>query len=91
MRIDKYLKVSRIIKRRETAKDLCDDKDVFINGKVAKPMSDVNPGDTIVVLIGRHKLAVKVLAIRTFAKKEDAQGMYEIISDETIERATVSE
>ncbi len=89
MRIDKFLKVSRIIKRRETAKDLCDDKDVMINGKIAKPMTEVNPGDTLVVMIGRHKLTAKILAIRTFAKKEDAQGMYEIISDEMIGKTPV--
>ncbi len=84
MRIDKFLKVSRIIKRRETAKELCDDKDVMINDKIAKPMTEVNPGDTLIIMIGKHKLTAKILAIRTFAKKEDAQGMYEIISDEII-------
>lgn len=86
MRIDKFLKVSRLTKRRETAKELCDDSDVFVNGKVSKAMSEVMVGDTITLLMGRHKITAKVLSIREFAKKEEASKMYEIISDEITER-----
>ena len=86
MRIDKYLKVTRLTKRRETAKELCDDGDVFINGKTAKPMSDVSVGDELVLLLGKHKVTAKVLTIREFARKDEAKEMYEIIKDEIITR-----
>jgi ribosomal 50S subunit-recycling heat shock protein len=86
MRIDKFLKVTRLTKRRETAKELCDDGDVLINGKVAKAMSEVAVGDTLVLILGRHKISAKVLSIREFARKEEASTIYEIISDEVGER-----
>jgi len=82
MRIDKFLKVTRLIKRRETAKELCDDGDVLINGKVAKPMSEIVVGDTFVLSIGKHKITAKVMDVREFARKEEAAKMYTIISDE---------
>ena len=81
MRIDKFLKVSRILKRREVAKELCLEGDVLLNGKVAKPMSEVNPGDILEVHLGRHRLKAKILEPRPYAKKEDAAEMYEIIED----------
>lgn len=81
MRIDKFLKVSRLIKRRETAKELCDDGDVLINQKVAKPMSEVKAGDIISLTLGKHFLEVKVNEVRPFAKKEQAAAMFEIISE----------
>lgn len=81
MRIDKWLKVSRIIKRRETAKDLCADGDVFINGKKAKPMSEIEAGDELALILGRHTIVAKILEVRTFAKKEDASKMFEVLSD----------
>lgn len=86
MRIDKFLKVTRLTKRREIAKELCDDGDVLINGKVAKAMSEVAVGDTLVLLLGRHKITAKVLLIREFARKEEAANMFEIITDEVGER-----
>lgn len=86
MRIDKFLKVTRLTKRREIAKELCDDGDVLINGKVAKAMSEVAVGDTLVLLLGRHKITAKVLLIREFARKEEAANMFEIIADEVGER-----
>lgn len=86
MRIDKYLKVARLVKRRETAKSLCDDGDVILNGRPAKPMSEVNEGDTIVLKIGRHTITARIKEVRPFANKEEAGNMYEIISDEVSER-----
>lgn len=86
MRIDKFLKVTRLVKRRETAKELCDDNDVLINGRVAKPMSEVKEGDTFVLRLGRHKIEAKVVSVRPFTKKEDAPKMYQIITDEVGER-----
>jgi len=82
MRMDKYLKVSRILKRREVAKELCEDGDVLLNGRRAKPMSEVNPGDIITLRLGRHLLKAKVLEVREYAKKDDAGKMFEILSDE---------
>lgn len=87
MRIDKWLKVSRLTKRREVAKELCDDGDVFINGKPAKASTEINPGDTILLIMGRHKITAKVLQNRPYAKKDEAKEMFEIISDEIRERA----
>jgi ribosomal 50S subunit-recycling heat shock protein len=86
MRIDKWLKVARLTKRRETAKELCEDNDVIINGRPAKPMSEVKAGDELVLKMGRHKIFAKVVSVREFARKEEALGMYEIIHDEIIER-----
>lgn len=91
MRIDKWLKVSRIIKRRETAKELCDDGDIYINDKVAKASSDVSEGQTLTLLLGRHKITAKVLSVRQVAKKDEAKEMYEIISDEIVERRSADE
>ncbi len=82
MRIDKWLKVSRIIKRRGTAKDLCLDGDIFINGKRAKPMSEIAINDELTLLLGRHKITAKVLQVKPYAKKEEAEKMYEIIREE---------
>lgn len=86
MRIDKFLKVTRLIKRRETAKELCDDGDVTINGKAAKPMSEIKEGDAFILVLGRHRITAKVLSVRPFAKKEEASKMYEILTDEVGER-----
>lgn len=87
MRIDKFLKVSRLSKRRETAKELCLDGDILINGKKAKAMSEVNVGDKLVIKLGRHTIEAEVLSIKPFANKETASTMYRVISDETSERS----
>ncbi len=85
MRIDKYLKLTRLIKRRTVAKELLE-RDIFsINGRIAKPSSEVKEGDILVLLLGRHKLTIKVIRIASYAKKEDAQGLYELISDEIVD------
>lgn len=84
--MDKFLKVSRLIKRREVAKELCDHGNVSINGKASKPMTEVNSGDTIVIEMGRHTITAKVLDIRPFANKEQSSAMYEIVSDQISEK-----
>lgn len=84
MRIDKYLKLTRLIKRRTVAKELLERGIFKINDKVAKPSSEVKEGDILVLLLGRHKLTVRVNKIVSYAKKEDAQDLYELISDEII-------
>lgn len=81
MRLDKYLKVSRLIKRRTVANDACDAARVTVNGKAAKASYDVKLGDMITVAFGTKSLTVKVLDIRDTTKKTEAVGMYEIISE----------
>ena len=87
MRIDKYLKLTRLIKRRTVAKELLDRGIFLINDKVAKPSSEVNEGDILTLQLGRHKLTVKVLKAASYAKKEDARNLYEILKDEIIEES----
>lgn len=79
MRIDKYLKNSRLIKRRTVAKEACDQGRVFINDKVAKAGTEVEVGDTIFIQFGNSSVKAKVLALLESCKKEDAVKMYEII------------
>lgn len=79
MRVDKFLKVSRIIKRRTVAKDASDAGVVVINGKEAKPSTKVNVGDVIEVAFGEKILKIKVLTIKDSTKKEDAAEMYEVL------------
>lgn len=84
MRIDKFLKVSRLIKRRETAKELCDDGDVLINEKTAKPMSEIKEGDIVSLTLGKRFVQIKVKEVRPFAKKEQASLMFDVITDKTL-------
>ena len=86
MRIDKYLKVSRLIKRREIAKRLCEDGDIKINGKVAKAASEVEEGDELELTLGRRIIVARVKAIRPYSNKENAGELYEIVSDNSQER-----
>ena len=79
MRIDKYLKNSRIIKRRTVAKEACDQDRVFLNGKVAKAGAEVKPGDEIHIEFGSGSLTLKVVRVADSVRKEDAADMYEII------------
>lgn len=81
MRLDKYLKVSRIIKRRTVANQACDTEHVEVNGKRAKASYDVKVGDVIAVTYGERTLAFKVLDVREHVAKADAASMYEIISE----------
>lgn len=81
MRLDKYLKVSRLIKRRTVANDACDGERISVNGKAAKASYNVKLGDLITVSFGSKSVTVKVLDIRETTKKTEAVGMYEIISE----------
>lgn len=81
MRLDKFLKVSRLIKRRTVANEACDTSRVFVNGKAAKASYDVKLGDNITVSFGTKSVTVRVLDIKDTTKKADAQGLYEIISE----------
>jgi len=79
MRLDKYLKVSRLVKRRTNANELCDAKHVHVNGKAARASYVVKPGDEIMIAVGAHKTRARVLTLNEHATKESAAGMYEII------------
>ena len=79
MRLDKYLKVSRIIKRRTVANDACDTEHVEVNGRRAKASYDVKVGDVISVTFGERTVKFRVLEVRDSVAKADASGMYEII------------
>lgn len=76
MRIDKYLKVSRIIKRRTVAQEACEGGKVTINGKVAKPSSEVKVGDILSLQFGARTVTVEVLEVKEVVKKDDASFMY---------------
>ena len=80
MRLDKYLKVSRLIKRRSVAKEASEDRKVYVNGKVAKPSTTLKINDIIEVHYYKSILKVKVLDLNPNAKKNDAEEMYEVIS-----------
>ena len=81
MRLDKYLKVSRLIKRRTVANEACDTSRVSVNGRAAKASYDVKVGDEISVAFGTRAVTVRVLELKETTKKSDAQGMYEVISE----------
>ena len=78
MRLDKYLKVSRLIKRRTVANEACDAEKVSVNGKPARASYDVKEGDIIEINIGAKPLKVRVLDVKEFTKKEDAAALYEV-------------
>ena len=81
MRIDKYLKVARILKRREVGKQLALNERLFVNGKAAKPSSEVNAGDEIRIVFGHRQILLKVLEVRDSASKEQAFSMYEVLEE----------
>ncbi|MBR6498548.1 MAG: RNA-binding S4 domain-containing protein [Clostridia bacterium] len=79
MRLDKFLKVSRLIKRRSVANDACDTDHVLLNGKPAKPGAKLKAGDMITLRSGEKRTDVEVLSLNEHALKQDAQNMYRVI------------
>ena len=79
MRLDKFLKVSRIIKRRTVANDACDAAHISVNGKVAKASYDVKIGDVIEVGFGQRILRVRVTDVREIVRKDAAAELYEVL------------
>ncbi len=79
MRIDKFLKVSRLIKRRTVANDACDAAHISVNGRVVKASYDVKVGDVIEIAFGERVLKVRVTDLKDSTKKADAVEMYEVI------------
>ena len=84
MRLDKYLKVSRIIKRRTVAKEVADKGRIKLNGLLAKSSSDVKYNHVVTITFGNKVLEVRVLDMKDSTKKEDADKMYEMISETRI-------
>ena len=78
MRLDKFLKVSRLIKRRTVANEACDAEKVSVNGKPARASYEVKAGDIIEINIGKP-LKVRVLEVKEFTKKEEAAALYEVV------------
>lgn len=81
MRLDKYLKVSRLIKRRTLAKEASESERILVNDKIAKPSKELKIGDIITIEFGRKQISVKVLSLNPTTKKDDASNMYELISE----------
>ncbi|MBO5170732.1 MAG: RNA-binding S4 domain-containing protein [Candidatus Faecousia sp.] len=79
MRLDKYLKVSRLIKRRTVANEACDNGRISVNGRVVKASYDVKVGDRLEIALGARTLAVEVLQVAEAVKKDDASAMYKEI------------
>ncbi len=79
MRLDKYLKVSRLIKRRTVANEACDNAHVTVNGRPAKASYDVKENDVIEITFGERSLRVRVLDIKEHTLKADASSLYEVL------------
>lgn len=79
MRLDKYLKVSRLVKRRTVANELCDAKHVEVNGKIARASYEVKVGDVISIQMGSNLMRAEVLSVQEYATKENAALMYKLI------------
>ena len=82
MRLDKYLKVSRLMKRRTIANEACDAGRVLVNSKPARASYDVKPGDVLEISLCARSVRAKVLSVDEYATKADASSLYEILSDE---------
>lgn len=79
MRLDKFLKVSRLIKRRTVAKEMAGHERVLVNGRVAKPSTEVGPGDVITICYGDRQLAVEVLEVKEAVRSGEASELYRIL------------
>ena len=79
MRLDKYLKVSRLIKRRTLAKEASDSERILVNGVVAKPSKEVKVGDNLTITYGKKVIEVRIISLIDSTKKADASLMYELV------------
>ncbi|AZU59859.1 RNA-binding S4 domain-containing protein [Neobacillus mesonae] len=87
MRLDKFLKVSRLIKRRTLAKEVSDQGRIEINGSVAKASSTVKAGDELTLRLGQRKVTVRIERIQETTRKEEAAEMYTILKEERLSPA----
>ena len=85
MRLDKFLKVSRIIKRRSVAKEVCDAGRISINGRQAKAGSELKVGDILVIGYGRRRMEVEVLKLAETVRAEEADQLYNVIKDAVVD------
>lgn len=86
MRLDKFLKVSRLIKRRTVAKDVSDQGRVVLNGREAKPGSTVKVGDELMIQFGQKLVTIRVEKLADTTRKDEAAGMYTVIREESLPR-----
>ncbi len=82
MRLDKYLKVSRLIKRRTLAKEVAEAERIYVNNNIAKPSKELKVGDIITIEFGSKRVTVRVVSLEATTKKELATNLYEFISEE---------
>ena len=86
MRLDKFLKVSRLIKRRTVAKEVCEAGRIQVNGRSAKAGHDLNVGDILDIALGNRRLKVRIMEIKETVRADQADRLYEILEDEKITR-----
>ena len=84
MRIDKFLKVSRVIKRRTVAQEACDGGRIEVNGKTAKPSKDVTVGDVVSVTFGNRTMSFEILSVDEHQTKQSAESMYRLLTSEEL-------
>ncbi|WP_436869563.1 RNA-binding S4 domain-containing protein [Staphylococcus arlettae] len=84
MRLDKYLKVSRLVKRRTLSKEISDQGRITVNGSVAKAGTDVKVDDELVIRFGQKIITIKVTGLSEHATKENAKGMFELLKEERV-------
>ncbi len=81
MRLDKFLKVSRIFKRRTIAKEVSKNQRITVNGRSSKPSTEVKVGDELIITYGKKELTVRISEINTYSTKESSVNMYEVINE----------
>ncbi|MFC0230957.1 RNA-binding S4 domain-containing protein [Bhargavaea ullalensis] len=86
MRLDKFLKVSRLIKRRTLAKEVADQGRITVNGKTAKASTDVKEGDELAIRFGQKRVTARVDMLKDSVKKDDAANMFTILKEEKLEK-----
>lgn len=84
MRLDKFLKISRLVKRRTLAKEVADQGRIQINGNQAKASADVSVGDTLSIRFGQKQLTIEVTSLRETVKKDEASSLYKVISEQEV-------
>ncbi len=86
MRLDKYLKVSRLIKRRTVAKEVCEAGRIQVNGRPAKAGHDLSVGDVLDIALGSRRLKVRIVEIKETVRADQADTLYEVLEDVKVER-----
>ncbi|SEN63919.1 RNA-binding S4 domain-containing protein [Lihuaxuella thermophila] len=85
MRLDKFLKLSRLVKRRTLAKEICDQGRVMVNGKVAKAGTDVGVGDELTIRFGHKQVTARIEKLQESVKKEEAASLFTILKEEQVQ------